>query len=111
MEEAERLLLRGPSQYANPADEAGTFALCVALAGDRVHALVEARFVLDRANQRSDVDWHVEMALSIAIAHLRAGDTERAYTYFEALRQRRAPLRYPILFDMRREFSAQARSS
>ena len=105
---AEALLHATLSEYAHPLDEIGTHALCQALAGDPAHALAEARAVLDRAAQTTDVDWHAEMALTIAIAYFRGGDPERALIYLEALR--RAPLWYPILYDFRRDFAERARA-
>ena len=105
---AEALLESSSSEYDHPLDTVGSHAVCQALAGEPERAIAEARAVLDRARQRSDVDWHPEMALTIGIAHFRSGDAEKAFTYLEALR--RAPLWYPILYDMRRDFAEQARA-
>ncbi len=62
--------------------------------------------MVDHASQRSDIDWHGEMALAVSLARFRSGDVERAFTYLEALR--RAPLMFPILFDIRRDFAERA---
>jgi hypothetical protein len=80
----------------------------MALAADFDSTLMSARAVLHEVDRTSDVDWHAEMALAVAIAYLRAGDPARALTYLEALR--RAPMMYPILYDIRRDRADQART-
>ena len=104
---AEELLESSSTEYDHPLDQIGTHALCQALAGDPERAITEARAVVDYASQRSDILWRGEMALAISLARFRSGDVERAFTYLEALR--RAPLMFPILFDIRRDFAERAR--
>jgi hypothetical protein len=86
----------------------GDRAVILALAGDFDSTLLCARSVLHEVDRTSDVDWHAEMVLAVAIAYFRAGDLARALTYLEVLR--RAPMMYPILYDFRRDFADQARN-
>ena len=60
---------KGPGfgKMTHPRDQVGTHALCQALAGGPSVALVEARAVLDRAADTTDVDWHAETVVTIAI--------------------------------------------
>ena len=86
-------------EYTHPLDEIGIRALAQALADEPARAIATGRSVLQRAEQITDVDYHAEMALAVAIAYFRANDPVRAFTYLDALR--RAPLFLPIFYDLR----------
>jgi hypothetical protein len=105
---AEALVSAGDYEYAHPLDEIGMRAIAQALADEPARGIESARLVLERADQITDTDYHAELVLAVAIAHLRTGDPQRAFTYLDALR--RAPMFYPLFYDLRRDFAEQARS-
>src|SRR5262245_30413985 len=69
----------------------GHIAVVRALADDLAAAIATARVELEEIDRRSDVTWHAEMVLSVAIAKLRAGQAALALTYLEVLRLQRIP--------------------
>jgi predicted ATPase len=106
--DAESLLEAARRETAHPLDDVGMRALVQALADEPARAIEAARLVLQHAQQISDVAYHAEMALAVAIARYRAGDPFRALTYLDALR--RAALYLPMFYDLRRDFAEQARA-
>ena len=92
----------------HPIDVRGDHTLVLAVAGDHTDTLANARTVLDDVDRRSDVSWRAELVLALAIAAFRVGDPSRALTYLETLRLRRAPMIYPMLYDLRRDFADRA---
>ncbi|HEX4983052.1 MAG TPA: hypothetical protein VFV63_15195, partial [Ilumatobacteraceae bacterium] len=91
-----------------PHNALGYQVMVTAIAGapDEARRLA-AEFIVE-VDRFSDVVWHAELVLALAICHLHDDDRATAFAYLETAK--RAPMFQPFWYELRRRYASQARA-